>query len=132
MTTSGEVCSASSRAASIAPGSSGLGNETVGNIGSGSACEDTGMGAGYPAATNARRTVSVPTPCSAVCTTVTSRGLSAATTVRTSARYASSTESSSVSQPSSAIGTDATEVTFAISAAMSPSTGDTICEPSPT
>ena len=86
ITTSGEVCSASSSAASIAPGSSGLGKETVGNIGSGSACEATGIGAAKPAARNAWRTVSDPTPCSAVCTTVTSRGLSGSTTVRTSSR----------------------------------------------
>jgi hypothetical protein len=37
-----------------------------------------------------------------------------------------------VCQPSSGIRSDATEGTFAISAAIAASTGGTICEPSPT
>ena len=86
ITMSGPVCSASSSAASIAPGSSGLGKCTVGNIGSGSAWLATGIGAAYPARTKALATVSDPTPWSAVCTTVTSRGVSVATTVMASSR----------------------------------------------
>src|SRR5690606_14739247 len=59
---------------SIAPGSSGLGKATVGKSGSGSACAETSIGAGNPAAAAAARTVAAPTPWSEVWTQVTSRG----------------------------------------------------------
>ena len=51
---------------SIAPGSSGLGNDTVGNVPSGSNCSATTCGAGRPAASNARISTAPPTPCIAV------------------------------------------------------------------
>ena len=60
----------------MAPGSSGLGNDTVGKAGSGWAWLGTGSGTAYPAASKARATVSDPTPCSAVWTTTRSRGVS--------------------------------------------------------
>ncbi|CAM5516425.1 hypothetical protein SGRIM128S_07293 [Streptomyces griseomycini] len=66
MTRSGFVSRAFAKARSIAPGSSGLGNATVGNSGSGSACSVTRSGAGKPARAKAASRTSLPTPCIAV------------------------------------------------------------------
>ena len=55
-----------SKARSIAPGSSGLGNATVGKAGSGSACSATRTGAGKPARAKAAVSDVLPTPCMAV------------------------------------------------------------------
>jgi hypothetical protein len=74
MTMSAPASAARSNARSKAPGSSGFGNATVGKSGSGSACAATDMGAGNPAACSTLRITSVPTPCIAVCTMLSSRG----------------------------------------------------------
>ena len=50
----------------MAPGSSGLGNATVGKSGSGSACSATTETLGNPASSSTRRAVPRPTPCMAV------------------------------------------------------------------
>ena len=53
---------------SMAPGSSGLGNATVGKSGSGSACSSTGTTSVKPASASTRATATPPTPCSDVVT----------------------------------------------------------------
>ena len=63
----------------MAPGSSGLGKETVGKSASGCCWLGTGVGAGKPARAKTSSRVALPTPCSAVCTTLRSRGLSGET-----------------------------------------------------
>ena len=59
-----------SEARSIAPGSSGFGNATVGKAPSGSICSSTRLGVANPAASSIRAMVSQPTPCIAVYTTL--------------------------------------------------------------
>ena len=68
---SASCCCASSTTMSIAPGSSGFGNDTVGNAGSGRTCASTTNGSGSPAAWNARTAISPPTPCIGVYATPT-------------------------------------------------------------
>ena len=67
------------KARSIAPGSSGLGNATVGKSGSGSAWAATSSSGSKPARANTARTTELPTPCMDVCTMFTARGESGAT-----------------------------------------------------
>ena len=57
---------------SMAPGSSGLGKDTVGKSGSGANCSATTAGRGQPARSKAASSVSPPTPCIGVYATVTS------------------------------------------------------------
>ncbi len=66
MTMSGPTRRAVANARSMAPGSSGLGNATVGKSGSGSACSGTTVGAGKPARAKAAVRVVRPTPCMGV------------------------------------------------------------------
>ena len=60
-------------ARSIAPGSSGFGNDTVGKSGSGSSWATTANGAGNPAPVSAALISGLPTPCMAVYATEISR-----------------------------------------------------------
>ncbi len=66
ITMSGWTSAAFAKARSIAPGSSGFGNATVGKAGSGSACSATSTGSGKPCRAKAAMTTSLPTPCMAV------------------------------------------------------------------
>ena len=66
ITKSAPVCCALLRAKSMAPGSSGFGNATVGKLGSGLACSVTTWAGGNRQAATARSTSEPPTPCSGV------------------------------------------------------------------
>ena len=70
----------------MAPGSSGLGKDTVGKSASGCCWLATGVGAGKPARSNTLSRVSLPTPWRAVCTTARSRGLCGSTIAAVASR----------------------------------------------
>ena len=125
ITKSAPTSRAFASAKSIAPGSSGFGNATVGKSGSGSACSLTKTKLGNPALANTFSTVSVPTPCIAVYTILREPGRGASFAVR--ATYLSTTTSSKTVHDLP-LGTSLRELTKSISFAIKPSVGLMICD----
>ena len=130
-TRSAPASRASARDRSRAPGSSGLGESTVGKSGSGSNCSATTTTSSKPARTSASRQTRPPTPCRAVSTIRSGAGAAARTERTAASRYSSTMSAPTVRQPEAGRGTRAAGPTAAMRRAISSSSGGTIWAPRP-